>query len=75
MICPLLNLAEALRLAEKLRAAIEAAQFPHGIRLTTSLGVTVYHPGESDGAFVDRADHALYAAKAQGRNRVVALPP
>ena len=73
VVCPLLNLAEANRLAEKLRLAIEQAAFPHDIRITTSLGVTTYQPGEDENHLVERADQALYAAKEQGRNRVVAL--
>lgn len=75
VVCPLLNLAEAQRLAEKLRQAIDQAAFPQGIHLTTSLGVTTYKPGEDDNRMVARVDQALYAAKEQGRNRVVALAP
>lgn len=59
--------------AEALRQAIGA--FPHpgneqGIRITTTMGGTLFQPGESVADFMHRADEALYAAKRAGRNRV-----
>lgn len=39
--------------------------------VTVSLGVTSYRPGEEVGAFIERADQALYTAKKLGRNRVI----
>lgn len=59
--------------ADVLRRAIGA--FPHpgneqGIRITTTMGGTMYLPGESAEAFLHRADEALYDAKRAGRNRV-----
>lgn len=59
--------------AETLRAAIAA--FPHpgndqGIRITTTMGGTLYRAPESVADFMHRADEALYAAKRAGRNRV-----
>ncbi|MDY6786432.1 MAG: diguanylate cyclase, partial [Cyanobacteriota bacterium] len=43
-------------------------------RITTSLGVAMIipQPGESPGILVEAADRALYQAKSQGRDRVVA---
>lgn len=38
--------------------------------ITVSIGVANYRAGESMTEFIARADRALYAAKAQGRNRV-----
>jgi len=41
--------------------------------VTISAGVALIHPGETQADVMRRADHALYAAKAAGRNRVVAF--
>jgi GGDEF domain-containing protein len=66
--------ARALALAERIRRAIEAAEFD-GHRLTVSLGVATYGiHGESAADLARAAEGALGAAKRQGRNRV-ALPP
>ena len=40
--------------------------------ITVSIGVSRFEPGESLAHFLERADLALYAAKRDGRNRVVA---
>lgn len=58
-------------LAERLRAAVADADFG-GIHITVSIGVATWR--ERDGsvaAALSRADQALYAAKAAGRDRVV----
>jgi diguanylate cyclase (GGDEF)-like protein len=63
----------ARTVAEKLRAAVAAHDFgPAGgpLRLTVSLGVAQWAPGDSADALFNRADEALYRAKAGGRNRV-----
>jgi len=58
--------------AEKIRAAVEAAVFPTVGRLTVSIGVGVAEPSDRDSlALLKRADMCLYEAKAAGRNRVV----
>lgn len=41
-------------------------------RMTISIGIAQYHPGEDIEKTVSRADKALYVAKAAGRNRVEA---
>lgn len=58
------------RLTEALRHAEVSAHAP-GLRVTFSAGVAAWHPGESTEQLMQRADRALYQAKAQGRNRAV----
>jgi diguanylate cyclase (GGDEF)-like protein len=60
------------KLAEKLRALAESHDFSHQIKLSISAGVATLKPGESIEDWFRRADHLLYQAKEQGRNRVVA---
>jgi diguanylate cyclase (GGDEF)-like protein len=66
--------ADAMILAERVRAAIEKMRCVEGgseIALTVSIGVAEYRMGEAIGLAVGRADEALYLAKSSGRNRVV----
>ena len=65
------NVEAAARLAEKLRLATLAQPFPVAGILTISLGVAGYQPDETLDSWFTRADNALYAAKAAGRDRVV----
>ncbi len=74
VMAPATRLEGALGLAEKLRAAMEAIDFPAVGRVTMSLGVSEYASGESLEAWIERTDQALYRAKEEGRNRVVAAP-
>jgi len=57
--------------AEKIRLAIESAQFPFVDKMTVSIGLSCTLPTDFD-AFqvVHRADRAVYKAKSNGRNRV-----
>lgn len=60
------------RLREALAVAEASAQVPH-LRIAFSTGLTLYIPGEQIDDMVERADRALYAAKAGGRNRTATL--
>jgi diguanylate cyclase (GGDEF)-like protein len=66
---------DALRMAEGLRTAVENLQIAHAqssfAHVTLSLGVAVCLPKRKTSAeqLLHRADKALYAAKAAGRNR------
>jgi len=73
-------LADAERAMERMRAQIEALNIPaaDGGPLTLSVGVAEIDPASDHTGeqWIARADRALYAAKAGGRNRVVStLPP
>ncbi len=60
--------------AERIRAATEAAVFEPGtidLKLTISVGVATCPDAPSIHDLIVAADQALYAAKDQGRNRVV----
>ena len=66
-------LAGAARVAERIRAAVaeRALDTPAGqVAVTASLGVACRRRDESGADLLARADGALYAAKAGGRNRV-----
>jgi diguanylate cyclase (GGDEF)-like protein len=66
----------AFEAAERLRQGIEQVQIPlpeGAIRLTVSIGVATAGPEtETVAALINQADRALYDAKRNGRNRVVA---
>jgi diguanylate cyclase (GGDEF)-like protein len=72
ILCPGLDEAGALFIAEKVRRRIEHARFGECGKVTASLGVHCAASTEADLAeLVAQADLALYAAKRQGRNRVL----
>ena len=79
-ICLDSDAAGSLRLAERLRAAIEAqsvdlAGGSHGMRLTVTIGVSQrFASAAALAEAMQQADAALYRGKAAGRNRVEAAP-
>lgn len=70
IICAENDLNEAVRLAEKLRAAIASHTFPTIGTKTASFGVAAVMSGDDEMGLVERVDNALYQAKNLGRNRV-----
>ena len=64
------DLAEAAKLAERLRIAFEKFEHPKVGEVTISLGVTLSCSDDTRESLLQRADKALYQAKAQGRNQV-----
>ncbi len=68
-ILPATNAAQAMEIAERIRKACEAEDFPCR-PVTLSIGVVVSDGRDAD-ALIERADQALYAAKRNGRNQVV----
>lgn len=70
VLAPDTDLAGMYQIAEKLRQAVEAHTFPSQNRITISLGIAQFAPGEKTTTFIERADAALYRAKANGKNRV-----
>lgn len=70
IICPETDASGAVKLAEKLRLAVDRERFSHIGRLTVSLGAAVHRPDESAASILARSDQALYVAKNKGRNRV-----
>jgi diguanylate cyclase (GGDEF)-like protein len=78
MVLPGTDMTGALQAAERLRKAVrEATVITSGTSyvMTVSIGVVVLDPNETLGMALARADHALYAAKSGGRDRVEAGMP
>ena len=62
-----------VRILDRLRAIVadlDWSAFSAGMKVTISAGVATLKPGETADTLLARADSALYAAKARGRNRI-----
>lgn len=79
LLLPDTDLPAAQTVAEDLRSRIAAAAMPSAASgaapVTVSIGLAVLQPGQQMDAWMHEADAALYRAKQQGRNRVVAAGP
>jgi diguanylate cyclase (GGDEF)-like protein/PAS domain S-box-containing protein len=78
MVLPDASLDDAVRCAEVWRHALREVVVPAGdtgVRITISAGIAAWRPGESAQQLFARADQALYAAKRDGRDRVVPASP
>ena len=65
--------AEAMRIAERCRLAVNACSFtPEGEEhmLSISIGIAITTPGEDFTSLYQQADNRLYLAKEHGRNRI-----
>ena len=72
ILLPQTDLEGSLKVAEKLRKAIEELNIPElkGRKVTASFGITVIKNSETLNEAVLRADEALYEAKRNGKNQV-----
>jgi diguanylate cyclase (GGDEF)-like protein/hemerythrin-like metal-binding protein/PAS domain S-box-containing protein len=61
----------AMRVAERIRTAIESFSFPEDLRMTVSVGVAGGRDDESFLSMLNRADDCLFNAKQGGRNRSI----
>jgi len=78
IILPNVTIRGAVQVAERLRQSIHVLAIPHacsivGPTVTVSIGISILTPN-SETSFQDlitQADHALYLAKEQGRDRYI----
>ena len=79
ILLPETDLDGAVALAERIRETIAGFEVVHQgrpIRVTASIGAAAFGPGADDpDALLNHADRALYRAKANGRDRVIAASP
>ncbi|MBX3437720.1 MAG: diguanylate cyclase [Planctomycetaceae bacterium] len=75
ILCPATDLTAAARKAERLRTAVMETTISdeERLRITASLGVAQWEPGDTAEGLMHRADSALYQAKEKGRNRTCQL--
>jgi two-component system cell cycle response regulator len=78
VVMPDTDVRAACEVAERLRKSVETTSFaisrtPHKLSITISIGIAESNgTADSAAALLHRADQALYSAKHEGRNRVVA---
>jgi diguanylate cyclase (GGDEF)-like protein/PAS domain S-box-containing protein len=72
LLLPQTSLDEALNVAENIRITLANLTLPDFPHFTVSIGVARHQPDESLDALFKRVDDALYRAKNDGRNKVLA---
>lgn len=70
ILMPLIQLKEAVSLAQRIRANIETIPFEKIEKVTCSFGVTQYENGDNETTLLKKVDTLLYQAKKNGKNRV-----
>jgi len=77
VILPETSCEEAHNVAQRIKSALKAEKFMpqqgEEEKITISIGVTEYYPGEQLSEFIQRADKAMYLSKEKGRNKVTTL--
>ncbi|MCP4372796.1 MAG: diguanylate cyclase [Deltaproteobacteria bacterium] len=77
VILPETSCEEAHTVALRIKSALTAESFmprkKSEEKITISIGVTEYHPGDQLSEFIQRADKAMYLSKEKGRNKVTTL--
>ena len=77
VVLPNTALRQALTVADHIRRAVMSKELKKKStgeilgRVTISVGVSMLKPGDDTDAMIERADACLYAAKRNGRNRVI----
>ena len=77
VVLPNTPLRQAITFADQIRRAVMVKELmrrstgEHLGRVTISIGVAAFRAGETAQSFIQRADACLYAAKRNGRNRVI----
>src|SRR5579859_5454920 len=77
VVLPNTALRQALTVADHIRRAVMAKELKKKStgeilgRVTISVGVSILKPGDDTDTLIERADACLYAAKRNGRNRVI----
>ena len=71
IICPETSLETGKAAGEKVRKAVKDHIFSHDLRITISMGITVYTGEKSLQEMLLEADRRMYRAKEQGRDLVV----
>ena len=77
IVLPRTALRDAITVADQIRRAVMGKELmkrstgEHLGRVTISIGVATCHRGETAQSLIERADSCLYAAKRNGRNRVI----
>ena len=77
VILPETSCEEAHTVALRIKSALTAENFmpqqKNEAKITISIGVTEYYPGDQLSEFIQRADKAMYLSKEKGRNKVTTL--